>query len=169
MYSGKLLFYVFAFFAMNMNIKGQSTDDLAQLKAINAKFIHNFVTNDVPSHDKILHEKFIHINSKGQWVDRQTYLEDWKTGFDPEKIIYWDYRDEKISIIGSAALIRSVNKCILLENGIETTGMTLYTDTYVKENGTWKCIQAQITTVDPVNYPGDETIVRKYNKGKIME
>jgi hypothetical protein len=48
-------------------------------------------------------------------------------------------------------------------------GMTLYTDTYVKENGTWKCIQAQITTVDPVNYPADETIVRKYNKGKIIE
>jgi hypothetical protein len=82
MYSGKLLFYVFAFFAMN--IKGQSTDDLTLLKAINAKFIHNFVTNDVPSHDKILHERFVYINSKGEWVDRQAYLKDWKTGFDGE-------------------------------------------------------------------------------------
>ena len=104
----------------------------------------------------------------GKWVNRQDYLEDWKTGFDPEKIIYWDYRFEKITIIGTTALVRSVNKYTILDRGKETTGMTQYTDTYVKENGEWKCIQAQITIVTPENYPGDETIVKKYIKGKIQ-
>ena len=143
-------------------------DDMAQLKALNAKFIHNFVTNDVATHDRIIHEKFQYINSKGKWINRKDYLESWKTGFDPEKIIYWDYRSEKISIIGSTALVRSVNKCIVLNNGIEKTSMTQYTDVYVKENATWKCIQAQITNVTPENYPTDDTIVKQYIKGKIQ-
>jgi len=47
--------------------------------------------------------------------------------------------------------------------------MTTYTDTYLDENGEWKCIQAQITTVAPEHYPGDETIVRKYIMGQIQE
>jgi ketosteroid isomerase-like protein len=143
-------------------------DDMAQLKALNAKFIHNFVTNDAPSHDKIIHEKFQYINSNGKWINRKDYLESWKTGFNSEKIIYWDYRFEKISIIGSTALVRSVNKCTILNNGQETTNMTQYTDVYVKENGGWKCIQAQITNVAPENYPSDDTIVKKYIKGKIQ-
>jgi hypothetical protein len=30
-----------------------------ELRALNARFIDNFITNDVPSHDAILHEGFI--------------------------------------------------------------------------------------------------------------
>ncbi len=33
----------------------------AELRALDARFIHNFITNDVPSHDTILHEGFICI------------------------------------------------------------------------------------------------------------
>lgn len=143
-------------------------DDMTQLKALNARFIHNFVTNDATSHDKIIHEKFQYISSKGKWVNRKDYLENWKTGFDAEKIVYWDYRFEQISIIGTTALVRSVNKCTILDSGKETTDMTQYTDVYVKESGEWKCIQAQITIVAPENYPNDNTIVKKYIRGKIQ-
>jgi hypothetical protein len=144
------------------------SDDLSQLKTLNAKFIHNYVTNNVPSHDRIIHEKFQYINSQGKWVNRKDYLENWRTGFDPEKIIYWDYRFEQITIIGTTALVRSVNKYVILENGKDTTGMAQYTDVYVKENSAWKCIQAQITNVAPENYPTDDTIVKKYIKGKMQ-
>lgn len=149
-------------------LKDAAEDDLTQLKKLNAKFIHNFVTNDAASHDAILHEKFVYISSQGKWVDRKTYLENWKTGFDAEKIIYWDYRFERIAIFGTTALVRSVNKFVERNGGKEVTGMAQYTDTYIKENGTWKCVQAQITNVAPENYPGDETIVKKYIKGKIQ-
>jgi ketosteroid isomerase-like protein len=141
------------------------SDDLDQLKKLNATFIHNFVTNDVASHDKIIHEKFVCLTTKGLWVNRQDYLTGWKTGFDPNVYLYWDYRNEKITIIGSTALVRAVTKYTILKDGKEITGMTQYTDTYVRENGVWKCIQAQLTSVTPENYPGDETIVRKYLKG----
>lgn len=143
-------------------------DDLAQLRALNARFIHNFVTNDVPSHDAIIRPEFMCITTTGKWLNRQDYLTQWKTGFDNEVYLYWDYRNEKITIVGNTALVRSVTKYTVLKEGKEITGMTQYTDTYVKENGSWKCLQAQLTAVATENYPGDETIVKKYIKGKMM-
>ena len=140
----------------------------AEFSALNARFIHNFVTNDVPSHDAILHKDFICITPAGARVGRADYLKAWATGFDPERIPYWDYRDERIDVFGTTALVRSTNKSVRMNNGVETVGMTMYTDIYVHENGAWQCVQAQITPVAPANYPPDETIVRKYVKGKIQ-
>ena len=147
------------------SLESSKEEEVAQLKLINARFIHNFVTNDVASHEKIIHPQFVHISSTGRWIDRAQYLHDWKTGFDPNVIVYWDYRNEKITVIGTTALVRSVNKYTLVKEGKEITAMSQYTDTYVKENGMWRCIQAQITNVGSENYPSDETIVKKYVRG----
>ena len=35
----------------------QSAETMNELRALNARFIHNFVTNDVASHDAILHPR----------------------------------------------------------------------------------------------------------------
>jgi hypothetical protein len=118
----------------------------------------------MPGHPRI-HPQFVHISSTGKWIDRAQYLHDWKTGFVPNVIVYWDYRNEKITVIGTTALVRSVNKYTFVKEGKEITAMSQYTDTYVKESGIWRCIQAQITNVAPENYPGDETIVKKYVRG----
>jgi len=137
-----------------------------ELRALNRRFIHNFITNDVPSHDAILHPDFICITPMGARVSRADYLKAWATGFDAGRIPYYDYRDEKIDVFGDTALVRSTNKRVGLTDGVETVGMTMYTDIYVRRDGAWKCIQAQITPVTPVNYPSDDTIVRKYVNGQ---
>jgi hypothetical protein len=144
-------------------------DAMRQLRALNAKFINNFVTNDTISHDQITHEDFMCITSKGARENKNEYLTRWATGFVPEVIRYWDYRDEYISVFGSVAMVRAVNQYIIFKDGIETTGMTMYTDTYIQENGEWKCVQAQLTPVSPENYPGDETIVKKYIRGELQQ
>jgi hypothetical protein len=144
-------------------------DAMTELKALNARFIHNFVTNDVKSHDALMHPGFINITSKGARVSRQDYLKRWATGFDPEVYVYWDYRDELITIFDNVGLVRSTNKATIRRGGTESTGMTTYTDTYLRENGEWKCIQAHITPVAPENYPGDETIVSAYIKGQLQK
>lgn len=138
----------------------------AELRALNARFINNFITNDVESHDAILHEGFICITPTGARVSRADYLKAWATGFDPARIPYFDYRDEKIDVFGDTALVRSTNRSVRMVDGVETVGMTMYTDTYVRQGGDWKCIQAQITPVAPANYPPDESLVRKYVKGR---
>ena len=50
--------------------KNQSTEVMDELRALNARFIHNFITNDVASHDAILHPAFINIWPTGQRWDR---------------------------------------------------------------------------------------------------
>lgn len=135
-------------------------DDLQKLKALNAKFIHNFVTNDTASHSKIIHPDFVCLRSDGQYVNRKDYLLEWAHGYDGFK--YWDYRDERITVFGTTALVRSQNKFIFVKDGKEVSGMATYTDVYIKEHGEWKCIQAQIGKVTPENYASDATIVRKY-------
>ena len=139
--------------------------DRMTLHALNSKFIHNFVTNDVRSHDELLHPGFVYISSAGARQSRADYLARWATGFDPDVLVYWDYRAEDIAVFDTVALVRSTNKYVFAENGIETAGMTTYTDTYVRDGGSWKCVQAQITAVSPEHYPSDDTIVRKYVRG----
>jgi len=46
-------------------------DDLvAELRALNARFIQNYVTNDVESHDAMMHPDFICIGPKGTRQNR---------------------------------------------------------------------------------------------------
>lgn len=139
----------------------QENDDLARLRELNARFIHNFVTNDTIAHSKIIHPRFVCITTDGKYVNRSDYLSSWAHGFDGFK--YWDYRDENIQLFNGVALVHARNKYVVTRDGKEITGMSMYTDVYVKEDGEWKCIQAQISRVSPENYPGDETIVKKYD------
>lgn len=153
----------FIVFLLSIQFSGWAQDngDLQKLKQLNAKFINNFVTNDTASHSRIIHKDFVCITSDGRTVNRRDYLAGWAHGFDGFK--YWDYRDENIQVFGSLALVHSKNKWVVEREEKEFTGMSMYTDVYIKENGEWKCVQAQITKVAPENYSGDETIVRKYD------
>ena len=135
------------------------------LRALNALFIENFVRNDVKSHDAILHADFICVRSNGARMDRTTYLKRWATGFDPRVIVYWDVRDELITVVGDVALVRSTNKETVRQGGQEVTSMSTYTDTYVFEDGRWQCVQAQITPVAEANEPADDTIVSVWIMG----
>lgn len=138
---------------------------MQDLRSLNALFIENFITNDVKSHDAILHPDFIYVQSNGSRIDRATYLTRWATGFDPRVIVYWDVRDEFITVIGNVALVRATNKEIVRRDGQDIAGMTTYTDVYIHEAGAWKCIQAQITPVAKDQEPGDDTIITAYIDG----
>jgi hypothetical protein len=142
-----------------------STDAVSQLKALNALFMQNYVTNDVPSHDRITHRDFVCITTKGAFERKEAYLKRWASGFDPNVNVYWDYRNESISVYGSVALVRAVTKYTVVRPEGPVTGMTAYTDMYVKENGTWLCVQAQLTPVAPDYYPDDSTIIQQWVKG----
>jgi Domain of unknown function (DUF4440) len=143
-------------------------NDLATLSNLNKRFIHNFVTNDVPSHDAILHPLFRTIGTQGGHMERASYLMEWATGFDPDVIPYWDMRDERITLIGDVALVSATNKWTRIRDGVEVQGMTCYTDTYVRNGESWLCIMAQLTSVSPQNYPADDTIIVKYLRGVLQ-
>ncbi|OQW54991.1 MAG: hypothetical protein A4S14_14105 [Proteobacteria bacterium SG_bin9] len=137
-----------------------------ELRALNARFIHNFITRDVASHDAILHKDFICITPRGLRQSRADYLAYWATAFDPDVIPVWETRDEHITVTGDVALVRATNRFIRRVDGKDTDVMTMYTDTYLHENGSWKCIQAQTTVIAPEFYPAGDKIVSVYIKGE---
>lgn len=139
--------------------------DLAELRALNARFIRNYITRDVASHDAMTHPQFVCLSSSGQYIEKAAYLAHWATAFDPDVVIYWDTRDERISVHGDTALVRATNKHTERQGGLDVTGMTAYTDAYIRQDGRWLCIQAQLTTVAPENYPGDDTVINRYVRG----
>jgi hypothetical protein len=144
------------------------SDYLPTLQALNKRFIHNFVTNDVASHDAILHPAFRAIQPDGSLQARDAYLRYWASGFDPKVIPYWDMRGETIVVLGSTALVGAVTRWVRVRDGTETIGMTRYTDTYVLGDGKWLCVLAQLTLVAPAHYPPDDTIVVRYFDGKLQ-
>ena len=123
------------------------SDDKARLSALNAKFIKNFLTQDTSSHDKIIHRDFLCIESSGAIVPREVYMKNWATDYDKSGYLSFSYSDEVIRIFGDMALVRSKTTYTKLVNGKTVEGKTIYTDTYVKEEGNWLCVQAQITPV----------------------
>lgn len=121
--------------------------DSAQLSVLNAKFIENFIKQDVVAHDKIIHKDFICIQSTGAIILREEYLKNWATGYQKSGYTSFTYTDESIRIFENIALVRSKTVYTKTLEGREISGNTIYTDTYVKENGEWKCVQAQLTSV----------------------
>ncbi len=128
-------------------IQSSSEQDEHSLKQLNAQFIKNFITQNVEAHDKILHKDFVCIENSGHIVNRDEYLRAWAHAYENSGCISFDYGDEVIKIFGNVALVRSKTIYTKRKDGTTINGSTVYTDTYLKENGEWKCVQAQITPV----------------------
>jgi ketosteroid isomerase-like protein len=121
--------------------------DKEQLSQLNAQFIQNFLKQDVEAHSRIIHPDFVCIESSGAIVSREDYLKAWATDFDNSGYETFTYQDESIRIFGDIAFVRAKTKYTKQNNAGTETGYTIYTDTYYKENGQWRCVQVQITPV----------------------
>jgi hypothetical protein len=113
--------------------------DLEELRALNARFIHNFVTHDVESHDAILHPLFVGVMPYGRH-DRATFLAMWPHAFNAAETPYYDHRDEQITLVGDVAMVRAANKRTFPPELNRAPEITTYTDTYVYERGRWLCL-----------------------------
>lgn len=132
---------------INMETTTIEKTDSAQLSVLNAQFIKNFTNGDVRSHNEIIYKNFVCIESIGSVVDRETYMNDWATDFANSGYTSFSYGDEKIRVFGNTALVRATTTYTKTVDGKNITGHSVYTDTYIKENGRWWCVQAQITPV----------------------
>jgi ketosteroid isomerase-like protein len=125
----------------------KANTDATQLSALNAQFIKNFLTQDVKAHSDIIHKDFVCIESNGAIISREIYLKNWATDHDNSGYTSFTYTDELIRIFGHMALVRAKTVYTTNVDGKKVEGYTIYTDTYIKENGKWQCVQVQITPV----------------------
>jgi hypothetical protein len=133
--------------AQTMHGKTAETDDLKILSALNAQFIKNFINQDTASHNTIIHRDFVCIQGNGIIVRREEYMKGWANGYSHSGYKTFAFTDELIRIFGNVALILSRTPYTKEVDGKIISGSSVYTDTYIKENGRWWCVQAQITPV----------------------
>lgn len=123
----------------------KSTDETMLLK-LNDDFIKNFVNNDTVAHNKIIHpSQFLFISADGELFDRKVYMTKWSHGFDRKVMPEFEYRDTEIRLFDDMAIVIAKTHFRTQRDGKWGTGETRYADTYIRENGRWWCIQAQLT------------------------
>ena len=125
--------------------KSKINEDLEQLSALNAQFIQDFLHNDTVAHNKIIYKDFVCIIGNGTVVNRDDYMKGWSHGYDASVYKSFLMQNELIRIFGNTALVRAETPYTYISNGKEISGTTIYTDTYIKLDGRWWCIQAQLT------------------------
>jgi ketosteroid isomerase-like protein len=121
--------------------------DRAMLSALNRQFIDNFIHEDAARHDQLIHRDFVCIQGNGAIVGRAEYIKGWADSYSKNGYTSFAITDEVIRIFGHTALVRSKTVYTKTVAGKEVSGNSIYTDTYLKEDGGWKCVQAQITPV----------------------
>jgi Domain of unknown function (DUF4440) len=121
-------------------------DDRSQLSKLNKQFFQNFLNNDTVTHNKIVYKDFTLIAGNGKTVNRNDYMKAWSQGYKPENFKSFIQQNEFIRLFGNTALVICETKCSWMENGKEVFLTTVYTDTYLKIDGRWWCVQAQLTS-----------------------
>jgi hypothetical protein len=123
----------------------------ADLIKINHQFIKNFLNNDTIEHSKIIHPtRFLFIGKDGKFANRNDYMNAWAHGYDKTTMPEFGLVEEQVRIFGNMALIVAKTRDKTMKEGKWITGETRYTDTYVKENGKWLCVQVQLTRMPAV-------------------
>jgi Domain of unknown function (DUF4440) len=123
----------------------EAISDQAALSKLNAQFNKNFINMDTVAHNQIIDRDFVLIDWNGAIVNRGDYMREWATYYKDANYRSFDYTDETIRIFGNMAMIRAKIVYTREVDGKLIDGNFVYTDTYLKENGRWWCVQTQIT------------------------
>jgi hypothetical protein len=116
---------------------------------LNSLYIQSYIKSDTATFDRLLWgEEFTQTNPDGKSLSRKEMLERFgKPRF--EKIVYMYVKDVRVDFIDNdKAIISALNPDGMIVEGQLLEGVSKYKDTYVKRNGVWKCISAQIENVD---------------------
>ncbi|HEX2619408.1 MAG TPA: nuclear transport factor 2 family protein [Phototrophicaceae bacterium] len=117
------------------------TDDVKILEQLNHDYVQSFLKSDAKRYDELIAENFICIEPSGRLFDRAAFLE---AATHPTGVEYFHVEDVEIRIFGDFAQI-TARTPYKLPNGKE--GVNRYIDCWIKRDGQWKAISAQITAI----------------------
>ena len=117
----------------------RQTSDEQTLTRLNQEYVDAFINADVDWYREHLADEFVVIESDGSVLNKEQFLRNTVKGPD---VAEYKLHEVNIRIYGSAALVRATGVWTR-EDG--SMGMSRYTDVYVRQNGDWKTVSAQIT------------------------
>ena len=117
------------------------TDDVEILKQLNHDYVQSFLKSDAKRYNELIAESFICIEPDGRIYDRAAFLE---AAANPVTVDYFHVEDVEVRLFGDFAQI-TARTPYRFPNGRE--GVSRYIDCWVKQDGQWKAISAQITGI----------------------
>lgn len=120
-----------------------STSDEDVIRELNAGYVRAFMKSDADWYDRHLTPNFACILTSGAVVDRATFLENARK---PHTTVSYELSEVGVRVHGDAALVTAVGTWTRKDG---TTGRTRYIDVWVRKNGAWKAVSAQLTAVAP--------------------
>lgn len=134
-------YLLFAALLLSAGAGHSQSKDADSLKAINAAFIHGYVTRDTASLSHIFAGDFILINPSGQRRNKQEVLE----GFiNAPHFLSCKVDTVEIRLYGNTGLVLARAVFVSDDNGKKTTGKTDYLDVYEKRKGRWVAVAAHV-------------------------
>jgi ketosteroid isomerase-like protein len=118
---------------------GSQATDEQTLERLNQEYVDAFMNADVDWYREHLADDFVVIESDGSLLNKEQFLSNTVKGPD---VADYKLHEVDIRIYGNAALVRATGVWTR-EDG--KMGMSRYTDVYVRKNGGWKTVSAQIT------------------------
>jgi ketosteroid isomerase-like protein len=117
--------------------------DIRTLERLNREYVEAYMSADVNWYEEHLSDDFICVESDGSVLNKTKFLSNTAEGPDVA-----DYKLEQVyvRIYGSAALVRATG-VFTRKDG--SSGVSQYTDVYVKTGDVWKAVSAQITRQIP--------------------
>ena len=133
---------------------GLQSSDEQTLARLNQEYVDAFMNADVDWYREHLAEEFVVIESDGSLLNKEQFLRNPVKGPD---VADYKLHEVDIRIYGNAALVRATGVWTR-EDG--KMGMSRYIDVYVRKNGGWQTVSAQITRTSRMGPRG------RYKRGK---
>ena len=115
----------------------ESDEDV--IRELNAGYVRAFLTSDADWYDRHLTPDFMCILTTGAVVDRATFLENARK---PHTVVTYDLSEIHVRQHGDVALVSALGSWRRKDG---TTGRTRYVDVWVRKDGAWKAVSAQLT------------------------
>jgi ketosteroid isomerase-like protein len=125
--------------------KPRLTGDEGRILALETAWNHAEQHKDVAALDQLLSNTMVYIDYDGSLQTKAQFLEEAKSeALHPEQIT----NDEMTAhVYGDAAVVTGIYREKGVSKGKPYSRRGRFTDTWVKENGTWQCVASQSTLI----------------------
>jgi ketosteroid isomerase-like protein len=117
------------------------TTDEEIVRKLNAGYVRAFMTSDAEWYDRHLTRDFTCILTNGTVLDRATFVSNARN---PHNTLEYELSEITVRVHGDAALASAVGTWKRRDG---STGKTRYVDVWVRKNGEWKAVSAQLTAL----------------------
>jgi ketosteroid isomerase-like protein len=131
--------------AVGQQKQGGASGDEAALLALESKWDAASLKGDATSLGGILGDTFVTTSPEGKMRSKAETLQRIKSGavkYQSSKV-----SDMKVAIYGDAAVVTGTWKGKYVENGKTIDATERFTDTFVRQNGQWKCVSSHSSNV----------------------